>query len=240
MDNFNVNPSFLYSFLFFLEMASFLENHRDIGDEERVTVTAYVHNVEKLFPDEPFYNIPDLILFICMAYYYDPEGWDPKLCDEKIKIEKDTITVLRCSPNHWYSSISMKKYIEPKSGIHTWTFRIDNKNSSWHVLGIWKLDKEFERVYKHGYGYVLSEGFLANPNKYGSFGRQYGIHCKNNDVIEMIVDMDKLCISYKVNDQELGIAFKDIEETKYKAGLTTCYENTQFTFLSYTNLRNAV
>ena len=82
---------------------------------------------------------------------------------------KDSITVLKCKPGNWYSSASMKKCIEPKSGIHSWTFRIDNKNSSWHVLGIWKLDKEFEKVYKHGYGYVLSEGYLANPNKYGSF-----------------------------------------------------------------------
>ena len=58
----------------------------DIGDEERFTVTAYVHNVE-VFPDEPFYNIPDLILFICVACYR-PEGWDAELCDKKLKIER--------------------------------------------------------------------------------------------------------------------------------------------------------
>ena len=33
----------------------------------------------------------------------------------------------------------------------------------------------------------------------------------------MIVDMDKLCVSYKMkNDENLGVAFEDIEETNIK------------------------
>ena len=170
------------------------------------------------------------------------------LCEEKLKIEGDSIIVMDCTPGRWYSSISMTKWIRPSTGIHAWKFKVDNIKSSWHVIGIWKCDKKFTDVYENGYGYIISAGYLTNPRDYGNLGKGYGTvvrddwverryKCKNGDLIEMIVDMDKLSISYKVNDKDFGVAFEEIDETEYRAGITTCYRDSRYTFISYTNSR---
>ena len=47
----------------------------------------------------------------------------------------------------------------------------------------------------------------------------YGVKCKEDDIVSMIVDLENYQIRYKVNDQELGVAFKDIKQTSYKVAV---------------------
>ena len=103
------------------------------------------------------------------------------------------------------------------------------------TLGIMKSDKKFAKVYKDGYAYIMNYGKLADRENFGSYGSDYGAICADGDIIEMILDMNKMTLSYKVNDKEYGVAFHNIDNTKYKAGLTMCHKTSKYEFISYMN-----
>merc|ERR1712176_716950 len=42
---------------------------------------------------------------------------------------------------------------------------------------------------------------------------------KDGDIVEMILDMEKRTLRYKVNDMDQGIPFENIEKKKYKAAV---------------------
>ena len=49
----------------------------------------------------------------------------------------------------------------------------------------------------------------------------YGNKCDIGDVIEIELDLNTFEIKYRVNDEDMGIAYKDIEDTQYRVALST-------------------
>ena len=58
---------------------------------------------------------------------------------------------------------------------------------------------------------------------YDKYGQNHNF--KGGDIIDMILDLDKLQLSYKVNDTDLGVAFSKIEPTSYRACIDICSED---------------
>ena len=80
-------------------------------------------------------------------------------------------------------------------------------------------------------GYALKmDGTIRNQ---WGFGRIYAEKCNDGDIIEMKLDFTKLCLSFKMNNEEYGYAF-GIARGEYKAGV--CIDPfyiSCFTLISY-------
>ena len=67
------------------------------------------------------------------------------------------------------------------------------------------------------YGFSCNEalfGCMANPP--GHRWRNYGIICKTGDIIEMVVNFDKLQMKYIINGKDYGLSC-NIEQNNYSA-----------------------
>ena len=73
---------------------------------------------------------------------------------------------------------------------------------------------------------------LIYSNPFEFSGDKCKVIPNNGDIIEMKLDLNKLTLEYKVND-EFNAEFNDIENTSYRAVVTTPREGQGFTLLSY-------
>ena len=66
----------------------------------------------------------------------------------------------------------------------------------------------------------------------GGNEEKYGIVCKNGDTVEMILDLNELTLSFKVNDTDYSTAY-EVEKTSYIAVATLVNAESKITLLSY-------
>ena len=71
-----------------------------------------------------------------------------------------------------------------------------------------------------------------DPNKNAAKLKDYGVKIKDGDIIEMILNLIDLTLSYKINNTDYGKAY-DVDKTSYKVAATLCAKNTKWTLLSY-------
>lgn len=63
------------------------ERVKNIEDSVQFTVYGYVQRCRKLLPkDDSYYDIPDLVRFMVLFFYHDPDCWDAKCMDDEGKI----------------------------------------------------------------------------------------------------------------------------------------------------------
>ena len=81
---------------------------------------AGIRDVQNSLPDATFYNIPALIVVVCMA-----------IPTKKMDLDKEDVGIITGVIEHSlhyniynYQTISMYKCVELKSGIHIWKFKI--------------------------------------------------------------------------------------------------------------------
>ena len=67
--------------------------------------------------------------------------------------------------------------------------------------------------------------------------RPYGRKCKQGEVIEMKLDLNKQQLSYSINGDDQGIAFEQIEKCEYIACLSTHQKNNCIQLLSYKSIQ---
>ena len=128
-------------------------------------------------------------------------------------------------------------------GVHKWKFKVINlkqdigDGSDWtSCIGIYKLpsstdvndnidlpkDNHFlwENKMMSGYGFCAHSGKIKVYDGINDYcvSSDYGVECKNGDIIEMIVDMNKLEMKYVINGIDFGTAF-DIQCAKYRAAV---------------------
>ena len=73
--------------------------------------------------------------------------------------------------------------------------------------------------YCTGYGFTLN-GSLTNPEDPNNWGENYGIKCNKGDIIEMNLDMNERTLTYKINDDDYGVAFHIDGYCKYCAAIS--------------------
>ena len=113
--------------------------------------------------------------------------------------------------------------------IFYWKFKFDLHIENGVIgtaIGIWKTNIGDIIKLKNScfcwwgnncYTFISAKAKLTNGD-YGVSDKSYGIKCKTNDIVEMIVDMKKLEIKFKVNNIDYGKAY-DIEDTTYRAAV---------------------
>ena len=82
------------------------------------------------------------------------------------------------------------------------------------------------------YGWCSTEGKTTRC-KDGNQRHYTDVRVKTGDVIDMILDLNTYTLSYKCNEQDLGVAFKNIEETTYRAAVGYFHGKDAIKFISY-------
>ena len=88
---------------------------------------------------------------------------------------------------------------------------------------------------RDGYGLIVNyrRTTYDDDGKRGFFGNGY---CKSGDIIEMILDLNNMTLSYTVNEEQWGVAFSDIEQTTYRAVVSTNITQEAIELMSYQKL----
>ena len=101
-----------------------------------------------------------------------------------------------------------------KGKINKW--KIKNRNDKTHILvGINRSDIDLngERNYKYGYITNLDN---MNKNNLGKYTEINNHKIKTNDIIGIVVDLDKGILSYSINDTDFGVFCDNIDlDTDY-------------------------
>eukprot|EP01083_Nonionella_stella_P126425 382661_1 len=137
---------------------------------------------------------------------------------------------------------------EVKSGVHRWRFKILSYSNNAIDIGLWKskygiqLEKA-ARLMQKGKGklymYCVTYAYLSKGDL--GDGRHdvdsYGTRCVKGDIIDMILDLNKLELKYVVNDKDYGVAF-NVEKTSYKAVLNMSGYGYAIELVSYATTNN--
>ena len=210
---------------------------KDIPQRDKDLIYGYIRKIQATLPinDDTFYNIPESINYICALFYYARDKWDPNYIDKNDTLSNDGHAItMKGSASSSYGSTRARA-----PGIYRWKFmvhEIPESFSSWAlVLGVWKTksaDKPLTSThftnstknggtYEWGYAYDLSYGNLVSHSGSNSNGPKYGAKIKKGDIVEMILDLNIFTLRYKTNDQDMGIAFKGIEDTEYRVACSS-------------------
>ena len=134
--------------------------------------------------------------------------------------------------DYWnYNSAFCKNIVN--EGLCHWKFRIKKRSENsrnWaFVIGIWstKTTKEPPRnTYftkdRSSYAFVADSAKMVNESG-GGFGNDYGVKCKEGDIIDMYLDFNNLTLRYCINDKDYGVAC-NVDNASYRAAVNTQYE----------------
>ena len=84
--------------------------------------------------------------------------------------------------------------------------------------------------YGKGYGFDPVGAILTNREGHTDDTLKYGVKCKNGTIIEMILNLNELTLSYKIDGKSYGKAF-DVEKHGYRAAVYMMEINDSITLL---------
>ena len=185
-------------------------------------VSGFIHQSQELLPSKNvYYNIPELIVQICLIFYHIKEHWDEKWCKSNFNIDGNIISAKKeC---YTYRTAFLTQIVS--NGFHHWKFKILAVPQNGIDIGICKTSRMetavktyFTHERRDGYAYNTVSALLYSleGNKADSFNIK---RCQKDDVIDMYLDFEKSEIKYSVNEQDLGVAFKDIVHDEYRAAV---------------------
>ena len=177
------------------------------------------------------------------------DEWDIKIYGDNIKIINNDRVICNEIQSYCYRSVFGKNIYN--LGKHHWKLEIKQCNDgycAWNMLiGCMKIDEKNKNKNKifhrnshftssdHGYGFIGNLSYLTNP-KDGGHGtdRKYGKKFINiGDIIDIYLDLDELSLSYKINNIPYGIAFDNLQKTKYCLAVTFCGNKNELKMLKY-------
>ena len=209
---------------------STLQSIKGINDADKNIVLAYIADIQKLFPKHNVYlTIPELVIHWVLLYFYISDEFDTNNKGKSYSLSQDNSIVTKNQSRDWNLVSLTSKAI---SGIYIWKFEL-TKVDKWRysiAIGIWKTKFEIE------IGWEVVNAPLGPHTKDQNEAPSYDKTCRQGDIVEMILDLDKLQLGYKVNDIDYGILFDNIEKTKYVAVLSMFKKNDSIRLLSYRTL----
>ena len=197
----------------------------------KLTVYGYIREIEKSL----LITIPSGLIVLFVLFYGDQiDQWNTEFVGKYLKLKDDNLTVTNtCNikEGNAFGTIICEK------GCYKWKFKINHVDARYPAIciGIWRMQKDktpptdeyFTKGKEQGYAYYL-KGYKTTIER-GDCGDKYGIKCKNGDIIQMILDLDKLALSFKVNGVDYGVAFNNIKQAKYKAAIWLYHEHDSVT-----------
>ena len=110
---------------------------KKIDAESKLIVDGFIRESQKLLPfeDNPYYNLNELIVHLCLMYYVMNEYWD--ILAAGFETEQDG-TVLKRTPNEGWENANYGKKIVPSMGkyVYEWYFKINRLDYGYAYIGI--------------------------------------------------------------------------------------------------------
>ena len=190
--------------------------------------------------------VPVALQLLCLSFLiFIKDVFDLKLICDGLNTDNNIVSKVN-DDNVFKSASCYFKNILLK-GKNIWLFQITHYSPN-ALIGIYNnkypvkyTDESFHKSYycrdewdnyhNRGYGLHLN-GTLTNIHELGWYGAKYSYHCKNNDMIEMILDLQNGILSYKINSKYYGKAF-DIEIGEYRAAITVSSMDCSIKFISF-------
>ena len=197
-------------------------------------------------------NYPQLIKYLILIYSNQQDHFDPKATHKLIQISGNTIIDAR---GVFKGDGNQNSYLRNivTEGIHIWKFThvgSDNNDKKFAQIGVWKtnsgdpcagvLDEYLDNTTeddKTCTGYAITpNGFRTDPQNVSSWStKQYHADIQHGEIIVMILDLKKMKLKFKVNDRVI-VKFVDIENTSYRAAVSTYEAGDSFTLISYQDI----
>ena len=220
---------------------------KQIDKKTKYFVYGFIRNEQKSLSshhdDNPFYTIPELIIYQCLLYYYLNEYFNI-ICEGVTTLNnKQSIKNIKHRSTTCYGNI----IIDPnESLIHKWEIKIDNcSHHNYICIGIdssmlnnkdnTKKPKRAFYVFNKSYFYAYAawkEKYATDIDMYQGDayeGDGYG----SGDTIYMTLDGQKL--SFHKNEAEQAVVFENVNESvKYNLAVYTADEDDMVTIVNYT------
>ena len=222
-----------------------LQDVEKVDQKAKVLMSGYIRSCQKLLPDEednPYYIIPTLVIHWCLLYFYSIERF-AVFGKNMFSVDVDGKIIKSLSAR--YAAAFLTEIVD--EGVHRWNFQVIKhraKNCTIHV-GVWKnkfTPNISSLISKKGksYCYLISHGSLSFGDKDDSWGGNDSFRaakrwrCDEGDVVEMILDLNKLELRYIIPDVAGEIvAFTEIENTAYRAAIGIFNSKDSIEFISY-------
>ena len=187
-------------------------------------------------------NYSQLIKYLVLLYSNQQDKFDVTATHPFIKINQNCIVDQREVSEDVEVHHSYLQNIATK-GIHIWKFKFNAENSGSQMIGIWKIksgkivldgpecDNTNDGENCTGYGITMN-GLITNPENPSRFSHVTYDKIGDGDIIEMRLDLNKSLLTFKCNDTTHS-HFKHIENTAYRAVVTTYKKNDKFKLLYY-------
>ena len=190
-------------------------NIDNINKSTRFSVFGYIRDCQSLFDtDNPYYNIPDLVCFICIAYLAEIEYFT--VVSKNVRLEDSDTRITKTVSEGYdaaYGNIDVD--IENDNCIHLWTFKVLHTNDYGNIVnfGIDYSNKQYTEFYvgKHDEQIGIGDECFEYGGDYETEMNEYGrIHgmC-TGDVITMELNCNDHSLNYTVENDRDDIKGRD-------------------------------
>eukprot|EP01084_Bolivina_argentea_P119316 211569_1 len=181
--------------------------------------------------------IPDVIMKLSMLYVW--------ILDEFVLANeghKDLVrtsglnhTILECIENGLKSSVLGKNIISSTHPYHHWRFQIlEHGSNTSHdeynfIVGVKPMDRNV------AYSFIGSHGLKSHGLTEWYTKKRF---TKNNDILDMFLDLREGQLSYIINNQSLGVAYDNLDTTRpYRMYCSLSNQGATLELLSYHSSR---
>ena len=166
--------------------------------------------------------IPSEIKRVCFDYWFIAvcDEWSEKFSNDRYEINGSCIKLVTESSfinNQYCSAFGTRSVCR---GIFSWKIRFKT-DVNWFCIGVIHDDEKLLKKHANDADYDEYDyggSFFCSGEWYSDHqSEQYGVKCgRKDDVIAMTLDMDHHTISYKINDEDYGIAWNEMNKDKYR------------------------
>ena len=162
--------------------------------------------------NDPFYNIPELVAYMILSYFFINEYFD--IIGPDCTVSEDKYSIMKNKENSWNDTCYGHTLIPStiKNTVCKWHLKIDSVTTG-ATIGISSKAIPDKPLWKNccadGYHYCLWNNGLTGSSQSGGIWKTYRGSFRTGDVICVILEFNdgsNATLSYELNGENQGIA----------------------------------
>ena len=199
------------------------------NQKQELLVWGFIREIEKVYK---IMNVPFEINDIIYLYQRIYDEWSKKYSSDNVIINNDTKSMLTINTKEYVTAFGSHIVTE---GVFKWKIQMQKMTNKPGFgkppfVGIMEDSEANLKRYKddcnwddNGYQFCAQSGALFCPyterekktDKYECRWMQKG------EILHVILDLNDKTLSFKVNDEDFGVAFKNIKHGNYRLAFST-------------------
>ena len=130
------------------------------------------------------------------------------------ELKNDFKTIKKISGNNVWNCTAVGDTCLIKGKINKWKIKVNNinPNPSHLLIGIVPSNIDLNGINNYKKGYCTNFDNFG-PHNLGNYTATLNFRGKRDDIVEIIVDLEKGQLSYSLNDIDLGVFFDNIDKS---------------------------